>query len=459
MPPLVAIVGRPNVGKSTLFNRLVGGREAIVEPTPGVTRDRHYGSASWSGRDFLLVDTGGIGLAPTTELVRSVAHQTTLAIEVADLILFLVDGREGVTGGDKEVAETLRRSGKPLLLVVNKIDGQGQEANVAEFYDLGIGALYPVSAEHGRGVGDLLDALLPLLPHPPPEETPEGAPVAVAVAGRPNVGKSSLVNCLLGEERVIVDVEPGTTRDAIDTPLRVGGREYLLIDTAGIRRRGKLRLPLERYSVLSALKSFARADVALLLLDATEGVMAQDARIAGYALSAGAGLILVVNKWDIVPEGRKDVRLWEQEIRDQMRHVSFAPILVVSALTGQRISRLFPLIDRVAAERSKRVPPAEVTKALEEILAHHPPPMVGRRPLRFYSGKQVGVRPPTFLFSVNQPEGVHFSYERYLTNQIRGRFGFEGTPIRLLFRGRRAPPSRGRVGPPGRALTRDLGPC
>ncbi len=446
MPPLVAIVGRPNVGKSTLFNRLVGGRGAIVEPTPGVTRDYHYGDASWSGRDFLVVDTGGIGLDLTTDLARSVAHQTTMAIEIADLILFLVDGRAGVTEADKEVAQSLRGAAKPIALIVNKIDGSGQDPDVAEFYRLGIEPIYAVSAEHGRDVGDLLDAIVELLPPSPSPETPGEAPVAVAVAGRPNVGKSSLVNRLLGEERVIVNPEPGTTRDAIDTPLRVQGRDYLLIDTAGIRRKGKLRLPVERYSVLSALKSFSRADVVLLLLDAIEGLAVQDARIAGYAASSGAGLVLVVNKWDAVPEARKDVRIWTEELRDRLRHVSFAPILTLSALTGQRVSRLFPLIDRVAAERSKRLPPAEVSEALEEIFFRHPPPLAGRRPMRFYSGKQIGVRPPTFLFSVNRPEAVHFSYERYLANQLRRRFGFEGAPLRLVFRTRRRSPSR-RGGP------------
>ncbi|MBI2880917.1 MAG: ribosome biogenesis GTPase Der [Candidatus Tectomicrobia bacterium] len=436
MIPLVAIVGRPNVGKSTLFNRIVGRRAAIVEPTPGVTRDRHFAEASWRGRHFTLVDTGGIGRPaegdPFSEAIR---RQTDLAIAAADVVILLLDGQEGLMPADEEVLRDLRRSGLPLVAAVNKIDSARQEKEATEFFRLGVETLHLISAEHGRGVGDLLDALVDRLPEAAePEEAP--ARTAVAIVGRPNVGKSSLVNRLLGEERAVVSETPGTTRDSIDTPVRVGEREYLLIDTAGIRRRGKVDTGVEHLSVHFALKGLSRADVVVLLIDGKEGVTAQDAHIAGQIVDAGAGCVLAVNKWDAVPPERKDVKLWTRELREQMKHVTYAPVLTLSALTGLRVDRLFGLVDRVAAERAKRVDTTDVNRFLEEVTERTPPPSVRGRDIRIYYATQASVRPPTFVFFVNRPGAIHFSYQRFLANQLRKRYGFEGTPLRLVFRHR-----------------------
>ncbi|MFQ5913589.1 MAG: ribosome biogenesis GTPase Der [Nitrospinota bacterium] len=436
MTPLVAIVGRPNVGKSTLFNRIVGRRVAIVEPTPGVTRDRHFADAFWRGRDFTLVDTGGIATYgegdPLTEAVR---EQTELAIAAADVALLVLDGREGLLPGDEEVVGDLRRSGLPLVVAVNKVDSPRREDVAGEFFRLGVEELHLISAEHGRGIGDLLDAVVNRMPEAgETEETSQR--VAVAIVGRPNVGKSSLVNRLLRQERSVVCEQPGTTRDAIDTPIRVGEREYLLIDTAGIRRRGKRDSRLEYLSVNAALKSLARADVAVLLIDGVEGVTAQDAHIAGHSVDAGAGCVLVVNKWDAVPLERKSVNLWTREVRERLKHVGFSPILTISALTGLRVERVFGLVDRVAAERNKRVDTSDLNRFMEEVTERTPPPPARGKGVKIYYATQSSAGPPTFVFFVNRPYAIHFSYQRFLMNQLRRRYGFEGTPLRLHFRRR-----------------------
>ncbi|MFQ5693552.1 MAG: ribosome biogenesis GTPase Der [Nitrospinota bacterium] len=436
MIPLVAIVGRPNVGKSTLFNRIVGRRAAIVEPTPGVTRDRHFADASWRGRDFNIVDTGGIGPAGEEDaLGDAIRQQTDLAVAAADVIILVLDGQEGLMPDDEDVIRDLRRSGLPVVVAVNKIDGPRREAAAAEFFRLGLAPLHLVSAEHGRGIGDLLDDVFDRLPAIGEAEEEVGR-VAVAVVGRPNAGKSSLVNALLRSERSVVSETPGTTRDAVDTPLRVGDREYLLIDTAGIRRRGKVGSRVEHLSVHFAIKSLARADVAVLLIDGEVGVTAQDAHIAGDILDAGAGCVLVVNKWDAVPPERKNVGLWTREIRERMKHMTFSPVLTISALTGLRLERIFDLVDRVAAERMKRVDTADLNRFMEEVTERKPPPPERGKPVKIYYATQSSVGPPTFVFFVNRPAAIHFSYQRFLVNQLRRRYGFEGTPLRLHFRRR-----------------------
>ncbi|MFQ5802117.1 MAG: ribosome biogenesis GTPase Der [Candidatus Methylomirabilales bacterium] len=430
----VAIVGRPNVGKSTLFNRLVGGRRAIVEATPGVTRDRNFGTAQWRGRSFLLVDTGGFEPSTPTPLTRQVVEQAQLAMEHADLIVFLVDAQAGLTPLDEEIALLLRQMvQKQIILVTNKVDTPAKTSHVAEFYRLGFSEVLPVSAEHGTGVGDLLDHLLGFLP-PSEEGEMVSDAVTIAVVGRPNVGKSSLVNRILGESRVIVSPDPGTTRDAIDTPFTYQGRQYVLIDTAGIRAKGRKAYPLEYYSILRAIKSVERCDVALMLLDATSSVVHQDARIAGDALEAGCALVLVVNKWDLVEKevGAADQHL--RRIRGQLRHVDYAPVLFVSALTGQRIFKIFALVERVLKERDRRIPSGELNRFMRHVLEEYPPPSAKGRQIQIRYATHVSRKPPTFVLFVNDPDGVSTSYERYLVNRIRRTYGFDGNPIRIRFR-------------------------
>lgn len=439
----VAIVGRPNVGKSTLFNRLVGGRRAIVEATPGVTRDRNYGTVEWRGRSFSLVDTGGFEPATPTPLSRRVVEQAELAMEHADLIVFLVDARAGLTPLDEEIALLLRRTvQKPIMLVTNKVDSPMKAPHDTEFYRLGFSEVWAVSAEHGTGVGELLDRILDLLPPSEKEQVARDA-VTIAVVGRPNVGKSSLVNRILGESRVIVSPDPGTTRDAIDTPFTYQGEQYVLIDTAGIRAKGRRSYPLEYYSVLRAIKSVERCDVALMLLDATSDVVQQDARIAGYALEAGCALILLVNKWDLVEKepGTSDQHV--RRIREKLGHVDYAPLLFISALTGQRVFKIFTLVERVLKERGHRIPSGEFNRFVRQMVEEHPPPSVKGRPIQIRFATHVGVRPPTFVLFVNHPDSIPSSYERYLINRIRSTYGFEGHPIRVRFRAGH-PPRKGR---------------
>jgi GTP-binding protein len=433
----VAIVGRPNVGKSTLFNRLVGGRRAIVEATPGVTRDRNYGRVQWRGRSFLLMDTGGFEPETPSPMSVQVVAQAQIAVEEADLILFLVDAKEGLTPLDEEIALRLRRqTAKRVLLVANKVDTATRDAHAAEFYRIGFAEVVPISAEHGTGVGELLDHLLSELPPSPDEEASPDAAVTIAVVGRPNVGKSSLVNRILGEPRVIVTPEPGTTRDAIDTPFTYHGQPYVLIDTAGIRAKGGKSGPLEYYSVLRAIKSIERCDVALLLLDATTGVVQQDARIASYAFEAGCALVLLVNKWDLVEKEPRASDQHLRRIREKLGHVDYAPVLFISALTGQRVSKIFPLLERLLKERDRRIPDGELDDFIRRAVDEHPPPSARGRQVRIRHGFHIGVRPPTFVFTVSDPDSISASYERYLVNRIRATYGFEGTPIRVRFRRR-----------------------
>ena len=435
MSPLVAIVGRPNVGKSTLFNRILGQRKAIVEDFPGVTRDRNYAEVTKYAAPFILMDTGGFEPASEERLLVQMREQSQLAVEEADVILFVLDGREGLTPSDEEVAAMLRRVDKPVLYVVNKVDGPKQEEAMAEFYALGLDELHPVSAEHGLGVGDLVDAVLTHLP-PAKAPEPETEEVRLAVIGRPNVGKSSLVNRLLGYERVVANPLAGTTRDSVDTPFTYNQKRYVLIDTAGIRRKGKVSQKLEKFSVIQALKAMDRSHVVLVVIDAEEGVTDQDLTVAGYAYEKGRAVILVVNKWDKIEKDNKTLRQYTEKLRMSFKFLPFAPILFVSALTGQRVAKIMGEVEAVAAEFNRQVPTAALNRILEEAVRSHAPPMIQGTRLKFFYMTQTQVRPPTFVVFANKAEGIHFSYERYLQNKLREAFGFEGVPIRLIFRDR-----------------------
>jgi GTP-binding protein len=494
--PVVAVVGRPNVGKSTLFNRIVGRRQAIVEDRARTTRDRMYGDADWNGRRFVVVDTGGLEVDPADPIELRVQEQARLAISEADVILFLVDAVIGLTPADEEAAELLRKQPKPVIVAVNKTDNTQREADAAEFYSLGWEETYPISASHGRGTGDLLDAIVWALPPESDQElarkqkeeeadewardvaagrlepfvvgdaepdeddlgldpaidptaaarwdaeiaaSADDAPAAIAFVGRPNVGKSSLLNALLGEDRAIVSEVPGTTRDAIDTTLAWGRSEIVLIDTAGIRRRGKVASgpAAERFSTLRSLKAIGRADVAVLVIDAVEGLTAQDAHVAGYIVEEGKGLVIAVNKWDLVAD--KTDRTFGQYvewIHNEVPFLDFAPLVSISAKTGQRVGRVLEMAVDIWGERRKRIPTAELNRVLRSAAERQAPPVVkGRRPKIFYA-TQAAVAPPTFVFFANDAAAIHFSYRRYLENRLRAEFGFDGTPIRLIFRDR-----------------------
>jgi GTP-binding protein len=435
MKPVIAIVGRPNVGKSTLFNRIVGRKKAIVGDEPGITRDRNYAEAEWDGWEFLLIDTGGFEPGIDDEVTLHVHQQVRLAIEEADLIIFLVDGKEGLTATDIEVADRLREVNKPVFHVINKIDGERQEEKIYDFYQLGVKNLYPISAQHGRGVGDLLNEVLSILP-PSSEIKCNENLVKIAVLGRPNVGKSSLVNKILGNERTIVSEKPGTTRDAIDTPLKIGEKEYLLIDTAGIRRKGRISRQLEKYSVVEALKSIDRCDVALILIDAKEGVTEQDAKIAGMAHDKGRASVLVVNKWDLIEKDSYTIYKYTEDIRYNLKFIRYAPIIFVSALTGQRALKIIDLVDRVAEQYQRRVPTSDLNRVFEEVIRYNPPPMYRNKEMKLYYITQVSIKPPAFVIFVNYTEGIHFSYERYIINKIRENFELNGTPLRVFFKKR-----------------------
>lgn len=431
--PVVAIVGRQNVGKSTLLNRLAGRRIAIVEDMPGTTRDRVFADVSWGGAEYTLVDTGGLEVDPDTAVGQGVREQIKIASAEADVIIFLVDIRDGVTPSDLEVADMVRRTNKPVILVANKADNDRLEAHAVDFYELGLGDPVAVSAHHGRGTAELLDRISAMLPTSLPVEV-EPEMMKVAIVGRPNVGKSMLLNALLGSERAIVDDVPGTTRDAVDTLLDFAGESVLLIDTAGMRRRGRLTAAIERYSVLRALRAIDRADVALLVLDATELSAAQDMHIAGYVLQAAKGIILVVNKWDLIPGGNQAE--CDRYIRGQFRFVPYAPILYTSALLGQGVDGVIPQAKEVYNERLKRLPTAQVNNVVQQAVAGHSPPRKGHRQLKVLHATQAEVNPPTFVFFVNDARLVHFSYRRYLENKLRQAFGFVGTPLRLVFKSR-----------------------
>lgn len=432
---VVAIVGRPNVGKSALFNRIVGQRIAIVEGEPGITRDRIYAQTEWAGRTFAIVDTGGIDYGIDEGFGALAREQAERAMEEADLILFVVDARSGLLPADQEVAEALRRAEKPVLLVVNKVDDASLLASVPEFYALGLGDPHPVSAEHGRGIGDLLDHTVANLPNDDDDSDHEGE-IRIAVIGRPNVGKSSLVNRLIGEERSIVTDIPGTTRDAIDSTVERDGTRFTLIDTAGIRRQSRIDQAVERYSVIRALRAIDRCDVCLMLLDATELVTEQDKRIAGYAHEAGKGMILVVNKWDLIEKDSTTINRFEERIRQQMGFLAYAPILFISAKTGQRVQHLFQLSLYVANQHALRIPTGRLNEVLHEATMKRQPPTDKGRRLKILYGTQTGVKPPTIVLFVNDPKLMHYSYLRYIENELRESFGFVGTPLVLRLRQR-----------------------
>ncbi len=436
--PAVAILGRPNVGKSTLFNRLVGGRHAIVDDVPGVTRDRIYGEAAWGRRRFRLIDTGGFDPEAPAGLVAEVGRQVELAMAEAALVLFVVDARAGLTPLDADIARRLRVGGRcPVLVCANKADGAREEAAAGEFHRLGLGEVMPLAAESGRGIGELLDAVIARLgPGPTPER--EAPRITVAIVGRPNVGKSSLLNRIVGQPRAIVQPEAGTTRDALDTPFDLGRRRYLLIDTAGIRARRRVGMAIEAYSALRARRAIERADVTLLLLDPADGVVEQDARIAGYAHAAGCGAVLVANKWDLAPRGAEAEAAFAAAVRTRLPFLAHAPLVLVSAKTGWRVRALFDLVDRVQAERTKRIPTGELNAALRRMLERQPPPVAGAGPLKIRYAAQVGTRPPAIALFTNRRQPPRPSYQRYLEHQLRASFGFQGVPIRLLFRSGRA---------------------
>jgi GTP-binding protein len=455
MKPIVALVGRPNVGKSTLFNRIIGERRAIVEDIPGTTRDRLYAQAEWAGVPFILVDTGGLELetgsrpngrpssplsVASADYVPAIRHQVRIAIEEADAIIFLVDAQGGLTAADRDVADLLRTIRKPVILAVNKADNPAQEMAAMEFWTLGLGEPHPISALHGRGIGELLDEVVRQFDRQPEEIGTEA--IRIAIVGRPNVGKSSLLNALLGQERVIVSEIPGTTRDAIDTELVWEGQPIVLIDTAGIRRRGRIERGVEYYSVLRALRAIERADVVLLVVDATEGVTAQDTHVASYILAEHKSVMVVVNKWDLIKKDTNTIGDSMRSVRKALNFMDYVPVLFISAKTRQRVDQVIPMALRVYHERKQRIPTAELNRILQEALISHPPPSKAGKSLRFYYATQVGTEPPTFVFFVNDRELIHFSYERYLENRIREHYPFEGTPIRLWFRDRGRPKPR-----------------
>jgi GTP-binding protein len=434
MKPVIAIIGRPNVGKSTLFNRLVGKSRAIVIDEPGATRDRNYADGMWNDRPFTLIDTGGFEPASAVEILIQMREQTTLAIEEADIIIFLMDGRDGLTPSDQEIARLLRMAQKNIYFAVNKIDGPRHEAMVSDFYRLGVENLYAISAQHGQGLDELMDAVSEHLPVAKPMTEEEGNRIRIAVIGRPNVGKSSLVNRILGYERTIANPIPGTTRDAIDTPFTRNGKNFLLIDTAGIRRKNRISLTLEKYTIVQAIRAIDRADIALILIDAKEGISEQDVKIAGLAMEHGTACVLVVNKWDLLEKDNSTFGTYVENIRYNSKFLEFAPIIFVSALTGQRVTNIFDLVERVYAQYTKRVETSELNRKIRQIIEMNPPPGRQSRPHIFNYITQVAIKPPTFVLFVRNPDGIHFSYERYLVNRIRETFGFPEVPIRLFFR-------------------------
>ena len=433
--PIVAVVGRPNVGKSTFFNKMVGSRVSIVQDTPGVTRDRIIAEAEWTGKHFMLIDTGGIEPENKDIIPSQMRAQAEIAMDMANVILFMVDGRGGLTAADREVAELLRRKNKDVILVCNKIDTHKMPDDFYDFYELGLGEPFAISSTNQLGLGDLLDEVISRIPEEAFEEEEEDD-IKIAIIGRPNVGKSSLVNAFLGEERVIVSEIAGTTRDSIDTPFEKDGQKYTLIDTAGIRRRSKVTDEVEKFSVIRAMAAIERCDVALMVLDAQEGLAEQDKRIAGLAHEAGKGIIIVVNKWDLVAKETNTMRDMEREIKGQLQFMSYAPVMFTSAVKGQR---LLPVIDAaraVAENRAMRVGTGQLNSLIQDAVMMNPTPVDKGRRLKIYYAAQIGIKPPLFSFSVNDRELMHFSYARYLENKIREGYGFAGTSIKFVFRER-----------------------
>jgi GTP-binding protein len=440
--PIVALVGRPNVGKSTFFNRLIGERRSIVEGKPGTTRDRLYGQSEWNGRTFAVVDTAGLLYGedetnlPLAEINKATLDQAQLAIDEADAIIFMVDSKEGLTAADSAVAEVLRRTHKPLVLAANKADSHSRELDSVEFYALNLSDPIPMSAYHGIGTGDVLDRLVELLPPASDYEEDEDH-VRIAIVGRPNVGKSSLLNLILGKDRSVVSSIPGTTRDSIDTVISYHKQKITLIDTAGVRRAGRIERGVEKYSVLRTLRAIERCDVALLLIDATEGVTAQDTHIAGMVLEANKGIVLLVNKWDLIEKDSYTFNEYTDNIRQAFKFLDYAPVIFISALEGQRVPKILPTVLEVVQERNKRIATSELNNLLRDATMRHPPTAINKGAhLRIYYATQPQVSPPVFLFFANDGDMVHWSYGRYLENCIREKYGFMGTPIKVVFRGR-----------------------
>ena len=442
--PVLAIVGRPNVGKSTLFNKLLGERKAIVDDSPGVTRDRNYGEAEWAGRKFQLIDTGGLDTDAEGGLEESIQKQSRLALREADVILFLFDGKGGLNPLDREAVGLLRKEDKPVLFAVNKIDSRQRADNLYEFYALGIDPLFSISAEHGLGISDLMDEVVQQFPNTEEsdEKTEEKAPLRISVVGRPNVGKSTLINRLLGFERSVVDSTPGTTRDALDTPFKLEGEPCLLVDTAGIRRKARINDRLERFSVSHSLRSVDRGDLVIHILDGVEGVTDQDAQILSYACQRGKALLLAVNKWDVVSKNGPDVESYREEVYHQLSFLDFVPVTFISASTGYGVRRMLETASGVLRAYGKKVSTSAMNQALQRIVRAHAAPLSQGKPVKFYYGTQTGTRPPTFTLFVNTPQAVPESYQRYLIHQLREHLALEYVPIRLVLRARREEPSR-----------------
>ena len=428
--PIVAIVGRPNVGKSTLLNRLASRRIAVVADLPGTTRDRVFAFVSWQGRELTVVDTGGWQTKPTTSLEQKVKHQVEAAIAQADAVIFLVDAKDGAIAADEEIGDVLRTANRPVILAVNKIDSAKQANQVADFYHLGVGDPIAISAHHNQGIDDLMDIVLASLPRQP-ISTAEPGEAKLAIVGRPNVGKSTLLNTLLRDERAIVHESPGTTRDSLDAVIRWDNKEILLVDTAGIKRRGRVGTGVDYYSLLRALQAINRCDVALLLIDASEFITAQDMHIAGYIIEVGKGIILLVNKWDLIP--REQRQEFKRALEQRLRFAPYIPIIYISAKLRKGINRILPHAWEIWQERQKQIPQAEVNELVKQAVGSHPPPRAGSRPLKIKRAYQDESKPATFIIKVNNPKLVHFSYQRYLENKLRQEFGFQGVPLKLIF--------------------------
>jgi len=437
LKPVIAIVGRPNVGKSTLFNRIAGKQKAIVIDEPGATRDRNYMDCTWEDKAFTLIDTGGFEPASEERILVQMREQANLAIEEADVIIFLMDGKDGLTPTDIEIAKQLRGKDKSVFYVVNKIDGDRHKEMLGEFYKLGIDQFYPISAQHGLGVDELLNIITEDFPAATDDKDDQDTQIKIAIVGKPNVGKSSLVNRILGKERSIANPTPGTTRDAIDTQVKVHGKNYLLIDTAGIRRKSKISQTLEKYSVVQALKSINRCDIALVLIDAEEGLTDQDTKIIGLAFERGKACIIVVNKWDKIEKDNSTVGKFVEDIKDKIKFMDFAPIIFISAVTGQRSPKIFELIDKVFSQYTKRIDTSPLNDLIEKSVQRNTMARYSNKQMHISYATQTDIKPPTFVFFVSNTKGIHFSYERYLMNQIRETFGFDSVPLKLVFRKKR----------------------
>ncbi len=434
MKPVVALLGRPNVGKSTLFNRVTRSRQALVDDFPGVTRDRHYADAEWNETKFTVIDTGGFLSSDDDYFASQIKDQLTVAASEADVLIFILDGRTGLSPYDLELADFLRRMSKPVFYLINKIESHQQHNGLTEFYSLGIDQFYEISAEHGIGVGDFLDDLVAVLPHYESEEAEDDSTIRIAIVGRPNVGKSSLANRLFGEKRLVVDEKAGTTRDAIELEIDHKDKKFILVDTAGIRRKGKVTQKIEKFSILKSLQSLDDCDVALILIDADEGITDQDITIAGYAEDRGCGAIFLLNKWDLLDEERKSVKAYMEDLRYKSKFLSYAPAITVSALTGQRCHKILDEVVKIHEEYCHRINTGLLNRIIEDAVRRTEPPMHNGRRLKFFYSTQVSTKPPTFVCFVNFPDGVHFSYKRYLVNQLRDMIPLKKTPIKLYFR-------------------------